>query len=154
MGVVINGRLCRGHRGAAGEIAYLPLGAAPLTPQSHQQGAFETRLSGAGWIAAYRARGGDGAQTLAELFAAPDALFRDVLRESADLLARGILAVAAVIDPEVVCLGGSIGLQPAVLDSTQAALDHYGHHAVRLCQSQLGQYAGAIGAARAAQLLR
>ena len=152
MGIVIDGRLCRGYRGAAGEIAYLPLGSHPLTPEAHQKAAFETQLSGAGWIARYRARGGDPARTLADLFAAPDALFADVLAESAQLLAQGILAIAAVLDPEVVCFGGSIGLQADLLNATQAALDNYGHHNVRLCQSQLGQYAGAIGAARAAIL--
>lgn len=164
MGVVVNGRLLRGYRGAAGEIAYLPFGRAYLpfgsaylpfggaatTPRTEPSADFEARLGGAGWLQAYQQRGGDKAlslpDSLAALFATPDAIFDAVLLESADLLARGLLTVATLIDPERICLAGSIGLQPRLLAATQSALCAYGMP-VELRPASLSHEAGAMGAA-------
>lgn len=153
MGVVVNGRLLRGYRGAAGEIAYLPFGRAYLpfggiatTPRTEPSADFEARLGGEGWLQAYQQRGGDKASSLAALFATPDAIFDAVLLESADLLARGLLSVATLIDPERICLAGSIGLQPRLLAATQSALCAYGMP-VELRPASLSHEAGAMGAA-------
>lgn len=153
MGVVVNGRLLRGYRGAAGEIAYLPFGSAYLpfggtatTPRTEPSADFEARLGGEGWLQAYQQRGGDKASSLAALFATPDAIFDAVLLESADLLARGLLSVATLIDPERICLAGSIGLQPRLLAATQSALCAYGMP-VELRPASLSHEAGAMGAA-------
>lgn len=151
MGVVIRGRLFRGHHGAAGEVAYLPIGARSADAADYRDGVFEQRLGGAGWLAAYHAAGGERTDGLAALFARPDAVFAQVLDESAQILAQGILAVAAVMDPQTVLLGGSIGLQESLLAATQRHLRAYGSPIVP-AHAQLGQYAGALGAARAAML--
>src|SRR2546425_2431263 len=51
MGLVIDGKLYRGSRGAAGEIAYLPLGEAdPHDPAVRRRGPFEETAAGAGIV--------------------------------------------------------------------------------------------------------
>ncbi|MDO5090974.1 MAG: ROK family protein [Cardiobacteriaceae bacterium] len=151
MGLVMNGALCRGRHGAAGEIAYLPLGAVAPTPAEYRAAMLENRLDGKAWIDAYHARGG-GEKTLADCFAAPDAIFREVLAEQAERLALAVLAIAAVIDPQTVCLGGSIGLQPALQDALRRTLSRYSDHPPAIAAARLGAYAGAIGAARAGMM--
>lgn len=152
MGLVMGGNLCRGHRGVAGEIALLPLGVAHPDAEACRQGILEAQLSGKAWLRAYRNLGGDPQRDLPDLFAAPDVHFSTVLNDAANLLALAIMSVSAIVDPEIVCLGGSIGLQPALLAYTRKALSHFSVYTPHLCHSYLGGYAGAIGAARAAML--
>lgn len=149
MGLVAEGRLYRGHRGAAGEIALLPVGEGQGKAADYRRGMLESTLGGAAWLAAYRARGGDSTRTLAALFAAPDDTFRHILAEKSGQLALAILAISAVADPQTVCLGGSIGLQAALLAQTQQRLAEYCEAPPALCAAMLGDYAGALGAARA-----
>ena len=149
MGLVAEGRLYRGHRGAAGEIALLPVGEGQGKAADYRRGMLESTLGGAAWLAAYRARGGDSTRTLAALFAAPDDTFRHILAEKSGQLALAILAISAVADPQTVCLGGSIGLQAALLAQTQQRLAEYCEAPPVLCAAMLGDYAGALGAARA-----
>lgn len=151
MGLVVNGVLCRGHHGAAGEIAYLPLDAVRPTPAQYRTAMLENRLGGKVWMDDYHARGGTKA-TLAECFAAPDTIFAEVLAEKSERLALAILAIAAVVDPQTVCLGGSIGLQPALQQATRDALARYSDYPPLITVARLGGHAGAIGAARAGML--
>ncbi|MFB9224598.1 ROK family protein [Paracoccus cavernae] len=152
MGVVHGGRLLRGWRGGAGEIAFLPLGADAADPALRASGALESRLGGAGWRDAYRAHGGTGADDLAALFAGSDPAFGAALEVQAELLAQAIQAVIAVLAPQNLVLGGSIGSQPRVLGALQAALPRYCLHPPSLTISALANRAGAFGAARAAML--
>lgn len=151
MGLVINGALCRGHHGAAGEIAWLSIADSRPTPAQYRAAMLESQLGGKAWIDDYHARGGRQA-TLADCFAAPDNIFADMLVDKSERLALAILAIAAVIDPETVCLGGSIGLQPALQEATREALARYSDHPPAITAARLGGHAGAIGAARAGML--
>lgn len=54
-GVVIDGRLHRGHRGAAGEIGHLPLDPLGLPCSCGQRGCLEAVASGAALVAAWNA---------------------------------------------------------------------------------------------------
>lgn len=152
MGIVIDGRIYRGHRGGAGEIALLPIGKGDADSARYRRGMLETELGGAAWLAAYQAQGGDAACTLAECFAVPDSAFAAVLAEKSEQLALAILAISAVLDPQGVCLGGSIGLQAALLHETRNWLVRYADYPPMLHAAMLGDHAGAIGAARAAML--
>lgn len=150
MGIVANGCLYRGRHGAAGEIALLPIGAAQPPSEHYRRGLLESTLGGAAWLAAYHAQGGDSTRTLAECFAAPDTAFQQVLEKQSEQLALAILAVCAIVDPQTVCLGGSIGLQSALQTHTQTHLARYCERPPSIRPAALGHHAGVIGAARAA----
>ena len=151
MGLVIHGALVRGMAGTAGEIALLPLGGDPRQAHLRGSGAFEDRLGGAGWRAAYAQAGGPVAADLGAAFAGDDPIFDRILRDQADLLAQAVLAISAVVAPECFVFGGSIGVQPRLLAALRAALPAYFSHPPQIRAAALGHRAGAIGAALAAR---
>ena len=53
-GIIVDGQVMRGSRGAAGEIAYLPLGDDPTTARARRHGSLELSASGAGMRHALR----------------------------------------------------------------------------------------------------
>ena len=58
MGLAWGDRMLRGARGAAGEIAWLPIGGDPADRQIHESGALESVVAGEVLAESYRARGG------------------------------------------------------------------------------------------------
>lgn len=153
MGTVLDGRLLRGATGAAGEIAWLPIGADPSDPAVQGSGALESVISSAALVRAYRARGGEGEGGLRDLFdRTDDPAFDATLDELADLLARAVLAVVAVLDPGRVALGGSVGSRPEVLRRLTARLARLAANPPTCEVSRLGNRAGVIGAVRAARM--
>jgi predicted NBD/HSP70 family sugar kinase len=112
MGLVLGGELYRGSSGAAGEVAYLPVGADPYDHHVRRRGAFEEATSGAGVIRVAHEVGMKGTLTPKRVFALArkrDPLGLQVVEREAQRLALGLAAVAAVVDLELVILGGGIG---------------------------------------------
>lgn len=113
IGIVVGGELYRGARGAAGEIAYLPLGTAdPHDPSTRRRGSFEEAVSADGVVRIAAGLGMSGATTAERVFAAArrgDAVALRAVEVEARRLALGIATVAAVLDPELVILGGGVG---------------------------------------------
>jgi predicted NBD/HSP70 family sugar kinase len=68
------------------------------------------------------------------------------VRRQSEILARALLALASLIDPEMVVLGGGIGSNPYLLEPVRAALDDVAPWPVRVETSALGPRAGVIGA--------
>jgi predicted NBD/HSP70 family sugar kinase len=129
MGIVINDELFRGYHGAAGEIGYLPLARDPFDAHHRRLGGLEDEIAAEGILAAYREAGGDGAESAREVFErsrAGDATAREVIENAAQRIGLAIATVCAVIDPELVVLGGRIGgaadLLPAVRATTARLL--------------------------------
>lgn len=123
MGIVANGALLRGAHGAAGELAYLPLGGDPFDARGARLGTLETAVGSAAIIERYRARGGDPAHDVRAMFdalGAVDGAAAATLDEVARLLAQALVAVRAVLDPELVVFGGSIGARPELLARVRA----------------------------------
>ncbi|WP_372453557.1 ROK family protein [Acrocarpospora catenulata] len=112
MGVVIDGKLYRGSRGAAGEISYLPVGEGdPLVNPG--RGMFES-VAGADGVVALAGRLGLAAGTAKEVFDAAragDPVAAEVVAAEVDHIAHALAGVTAVLDPELVVLGGGIGGQ-------------------------------------------
>jgi predicted NBD/HSP70 family sugar kinase len=114
-GIVLNGKLHRGHRGAAGEIFYVPFGD-PL--DTHR-----TATNPSGDRIAEIARGlakefkkttlSEPFSTIDILKAAKDGdlLGRAVIEQEAERIALYIAAISAVVDVELVVLSGGIGRQ-------------------------------------------
>jgi predicted NBD/HSP70 family sugar kinase len=110
MGIVINGRLYRGSRGAAGEIGYLPLG--ELEAKTASRGWLESVAAADGVVANARRLGIKGPVTAKQVFEAAgsgEEMAKEVVRLEAEHLARAVAAVTSVVDPELVILGGGIG---------------------------------------------
>lgn len=115
LGIVIDGQLYRGFRGAAGEIGYLPIGDGDPQldqPEARRRGMFESVASAGGVLATARRFGLTGADTAKDVFDAArtgdPAAMRAVDREI-DHLSRALAGIAAVLDPELIVLGGGVG---------------------------------------------
>lgn len=107
MGIVEDGRLLRGARGAAGEISYLPADPSPTAGPTR----IEELTGSASIVQAAHDLGLDlpTAQAVfdAARLGAPAAV--EVVRREAQRLALAVAAVVAVLDPPLVILGGGIG---------------------------------------------
>jgi len=135
LATVLGGRLHRGVTGAAGEIGWLPVPGAPVTPDvRYPAGGGLQWLAGAEAVTSLAAEAGFGAPTPGESVraavavaaaeaaaagpagaagaagppgAGPAARFLD---ELARRVALGVVAVCTVVDPGLVVLGGETGL--------------------------------------------
>ena len=156
-GLVIDGRLVRGSRGGAGEVAFLPIGADPASPEARRRGAFETAVSGSGvqaLLAAELSRRGTAGSSLRRTSdaravftaaASGDAVGVAVVERHAAVVAEALLAIAALIDPQMVVLGGGIGSNPVLLGPVRAAVERVVPWPLRVETSALGSRAGLIG---------
>ena len=68
LGLIVNGQLARGAKGAAGEIAYLPIGRDLNSPNARAIGAFELEVGAAGILSRYHASGAGPVESVRELF--------------------------------------------------------------------------------------
>ncbi|GAA3277628.1 ROK family protein [Dactylosporangium vinaceum] len=117
MGIIIDGRLYRGFRGAAGEIGYLPIGEGdPLLeqPAARPRGMFESVASADGIVGVARRLGLPGAVTAKDVFDAARAgeeTARLAVSREVDHVSHALAGITAVLDPELVVLGGGVGSQ-------------------------------------------
>jgi predicted NBD/HSP70 family sugar kinase len=149
MGIIADGHLLRGARGAAGEIGYLPIGGDPYDPRGFSLGTFETAVGGVGIANRYVGFGGRGGATVRDIFSAlesGDAAASATIEETARLIAPAIAAVGAMLDPEMVILGGSIGARPELIDAVRHILPRCTPSPPRVEASVLGSRAGLVGA--------
>ena len=153
MGVVMDGTLRRGHRGSAGEIAYLPLGTDPFDPANQRRGPLEEAVAGEAIVRRYReearASGAPILNTVPEVFDAAERGNRSavvVMEQVARDLALGIAAVVAVLDPELIVLGGGIGSTVPFASRVESALDSATSLPTVMAISELGHRASVVGA--------
>jgi len=113
MALVMDGQLYRGAHGAAGEVAYMPIGAAdPHDPANRRRGAFEEAAAAAGIVKLARGLGMRPPLTPERIFVAArrgEAIANRVVQAEAELLSIAIATVTPVLDPALVVLGGGIG---------------------------------------------
>jgi predicted NBD/HSP70 family sugar kinase len=148
MGIVIGGEVHRGRAGAAGEVGFLPLGGDPFDQLSRQRGAYEQICCSEALMRRYVEAGGQ-ARTIADLFRGAengDGAARQALGDHARLVALGLSAIASVLDPEVVVLGGIIGAQPGLLEPVRHELDRLMLTPPRVETTALGNRATLMGA--------
>ncbi|MFF4908039.1 ROK family transcriptional regulator [Streptomyces sp. NPDC001260] len=144
MGVVGDGRLFTGAHGLAGEIGFLPW------PGQQKPARLEDAVSGVAVVEAARRFGMSGQLTAKAVFDAArqgnDAAVRAVRLEG-ERIAYTVAAAAAVLDPDLVVLGGGVGhsvdllLQP-VRDNLRALTPLR----PRIAPSRLGEDAVLLGA--------
>lgn len=167
-GLVLDGRLYRGANGAAGELGHIPLTQNGPLCGCGAHGCLEQLASGT--AIARRARevlGRNGAPLLARLVAGGTDVSAEVVHQAAlqgDLDARevidaagrhlgaGLVAFVNIFNPDVIVIGGGaakIGpmlLEPALAEMRARAFRIAREH-VRVVPAELGDRAGALGAA-------
>ena len=153
MGIVANGQLVRGARGAAGEIGYLPIGGDPYDARGFQLGTLEHAIGSAAMSDRYAGYGGAPGTSVRAIFdalATGDSAAVATIEETARLIAPAIAAVSATLDPEMVIVGGSIGIRSELLDPIRRFLVRCSPFPVRIEPSVLGGRAALVGAIKTA----
>jgi predicted NBD/HSP70 family sugar kinase len=158
MGIVIDGAVYRGAGGAAGEIGYMPVGAGdPHHPRFRRRGQLEEETAASAVVGHAREIGLTGSLTPKAIFAAArrgDAAARKVVEAEAARIALAIAAVAPVLDPQIVILGGGIARNGDLLITpVERELRSLSPFRPRIVASQLGDEAvlrGAVATALAA----
>ncbi len=149
LGMLIEGKVIKGAKGAAGEVAYLPFGPDLYSSASLEKGALETILGAPGLMSAYNKKAekplAAGREVL-EAALAGDALAREIMEEAGQMLARLVLSVHAILDPEKIILGGNIGGNALMLELVSKELPRLTNQKITLETTQLGSRATLVGA--------
>jgi glucokinase len=127
-GLVIDGVLRRGGRGAAGEIGHVPVDPAGAWCGCGQRGCLETVASGSALAAAWPSEGAPPAQAVFAAAEAGDPRAISVRDRFAAGVAEAVRLLALTVDPDTIVLGGGVAhlgeplrLHVAVALAAQAA---------------------------------
>ncbi|WP_027927740.1 ROK family transcriptional regulator [Amycolatopsis benzoatilytica] len=145
MGVMVDGRVFRGATGAAGEIGYLPYGRTRVADEPGEppaRGHLEEATAAQSVVRGARELGLGTARSAREVFRLAregDELAQRVVAEEADRLAYTVASVAAVIDPELIVLGGGVGTAAdLLLEPIDRALRSFTPLTTTVVQGELG----------------
>jgi predicted NBD/HSP70 family sugar kinase len=114
LGLILAGKLHRGSHGGAGEIAFMTLGSdGSVDPKdARRRGWLDSAASAAGVVRAARQANMSGVVTARRIFETAergDPLCERIVADEANLIARAIASITAVVDLDLVVLGGGIG---------------------------------------------
>lgn len=148
-GIVVDGKLFPGAHGAAGEVGYLPYG--PYNEdRARARGLLEDAAAADSVVAIARELGMADAASAKDVFLAARAgntTALEVVRREAERLAYAVASIAAVIDPELIVLGGGIGdSADLLLEPLRTTLDKMTPLVPELAASVLGANAVLEGA--------
>ena len=146
-GLVVGGQLHRGSSGAAGEIGYLPFGADPFEDESLKVGALE-RVTATQAIKNGYAKATGKTLSVPEIFdaaASGDEAAQTALDEIARQVARAMAALAAVMDPTCIVVGGSVGTRDELFGGVEKYVSMCFPRAVQIEKSVLGNHAALAG---------
>jgi predicted NBD/HSP70 family sugar kinase len=131
MGLILDGKLHRGAHGAAGEIAFLPFADGPL----------ESAVSSAAVVRAARERGVRlrSARGVFSAAAAGEGRAREIVAGEAAVVAHALAAIVAVVDPELIVLGGGIGRAPGFAEEVAHELSRLAPVVPAVRPSALGE---------------
>jgi predicted NBD/HSP70 family sugar kinase len=151
MGIVIDDVLHTGAHGAAGEVAFHPLPGEPsVDDDAARRGAFEAAAAADGVARTARAMGMGDPPSAKDTFDAArrgDALALAAVGKEAERLAMLIASVSAILDPELVVLGGGVGSNTdLLLDPLRRELQRLSPLRPRIVGSELGPEAVVLGA--------
>ncbi|MEU1408356.1 ROK family protein [Streptomyces sp. NPDC005728] len=154
LGIVIGGRVLRGANGAAGELARLPY---PWDgDREPRREALEEYVGARSLLrraaAAWQQADGPCPATTDQLFALAAegrAVARSVVGRHAADVGRLAAAVAAVLDPGLIVLGGSTGADPQLLPGVRVELERLSWP-TEVVSSTVGELGTVTGAARLA----
>jgi glucokinase len=172
-GIVVDGRLFGGAHGLAGAARWLALN--PVEREDYRKlGCLEAEVGSPGIVRrlVWRIKSGDrsraleiaggnlGAITAAHVFEAArggDGVAISIVRDTAKYIGMAVANLVAIVDPEIVVLGGAIAeagdllLEPTRLELSRRISPAASQH-VQVVPAALGDASAAVGAARAAML--
>jgi glucokinase len=150
--ILSDGKLLRGHIGRAGHLGHICLEADKPQGITGAPGTLEEAI---GNFTVSRRTGGrfDSTRALVDAHRAGDAFASEVWLRSVYLLACALASLVNAVDPEKIILGGgAVDAGDALFVPLREFMDKMewrpGGHAVPIVRAQLGNIAGAIGAAR------
>lgn len=177
-GMILDGRLYRGATRLAGAAGWFALRTEPMPDErARQLGHWESLAAGPG-IARFAAEKlrqdsrpsllrnqGLGspdnltAQIVCDAARQGDALACEVLHHIGQVLGIGIANIVSLLNPDVVVLGGGVGVQAdlfieQIREIVFSTAQPMSARAVQIVPSQLGERAGLLGAAKAVLLSR
>lgn len=122
LGLVIDDKLIRGARGVAGEIGYLSVASTKAGPGRHS---FARAVAAGGFGPAEESAAVPQdtvtvARQVLDLAERGDERARAIVEDEARTIGEAVAAVCAVVDPELVILGGPIGAHPGMLEPIRA----------------------------------
>ena len=174
-GLVINGVPFEGAHGRAGAAAWLALN--PVEREDYRRfGSLEAEIGAAGIVRrlVWRIKSGDQSRVLEmaggdiaaiqihQIFDAArngDGVSISVIRDTARYVGMAVANLVAIVDPDVVVLGGLIAdaadqlLQPSQAEALRRLPKHMAD-SLTVCAATLGDDGGPLGAARAAMIAR
>jgi predicted NBD/HSP70 family sugar kinase len=154
MGLMVNGEVFSGATGAAGEIGYLPYGQVRAADHPDTEpparGHLEEATAAQSVVRGARELGLGNAKSAREVFRLAregDELAVRAVEAEADRLAYTVASVAAVIDPELIVLGGGMGNNAdLLLAPIDRALHTFTPLVPKIVQGELGEDAVLAGA--------
>jgi glucokinase len=156
-GIFVNGQLLHGPERIAGEVGYLIVPGTPESPAGPgEPGSLEGVIGGEGIRQRWHVSRGNGDRDLAatqifDFAVSGDRLAKDVLEQTAQILAHAIYNISTILNPSLFVLGGGVGISKPLLVATQCILQPYTQPSrPRLVSSALGADAQLIGAVRLA----
>lgn len=151
-GIVVEGKLMRGAHGAAGEVGFLPFGADPFDPTSMNTGALESVTATQAIISTYQNLSGTrkNAPEVFDAASSGDKYAIETLESVAKQIARTTVSIAAIVDPSVVVIGGSIGSREELLNRIIDQAAKCFPRKIKIEKSRLGAHAVLAGGASTA----
>ncbi|HLZ60354.1 MAG TPA: ROK family transcriptional regulator [Ktedonosporobacter sp.] len=154
MGIIIDGALYRGAHSSAGEIGFLPFGAEEDLEEGQISetflGMFEGATAAQGVVREARKQGVAESLTTRQIFDEAergDSKARAVVEQEGYRLARAVAVVTAVLDPELIVLGGGIGQRgDLLLPPLERRLQQLTPLRPRIVISKLGKESVLLGA--------
>jgi len=172
-GLVVNGVPFEGAHGLAGSAAWLALN--PVEREDYRRlGSLQAEIGAAGIVRrlVWRIKSGDASRVLdmaggdiaaiqvQHIFEAArngDGVSISVVRDTARYVGMAVANLVAIVDPDIVVLGGLIAdaadqlLQPSQVEALRRLPKSMGD-ALTVCAATLGEDGGPLGAARAAMI--
>ncbi len=125
-GIIVNGELVRGHRYAAGELSWLPVS---MIDMGYQEPFMWSHLCGTMGLTDVYERDHDlphhsiSGKQFFELVNQGDQSALAILNQFAKSFAIGVMSIQAVLDTQVIAVGGGISAQPILIEVLQKAVD-------------------------------
>ena len=150
-GIVIDGKILQGANYCAGEIGSIIPSPEYLDQDWQPNGCLEQLAGGIGLAAQWAKIQGTPSNTTSalDLFQAVDAgdaMAVALINKATDYLAQAIIALVCILDPEIVIVGGSIGLaRPEISERVRQTLARSVPHVPSVLPSCLGDDAPLLG---------